>query len=231
MKFNWVTKDGKHYPVRANSINNPATKNNISIGIIRSDDPNKWTLIPNGSANRQSKQFGLPFMEIKRSDGLKLKKEFGLRDDSTRFSRSYIGDISSKGFKEIQSKAVKVYHKDYSRVDAKPEPVASEPEKTQEIPETILEQLKHSRVNGFPFFNYTGINDYVMLGNEAVMLKNIPRNPNKISGVQVSYDHGSDTYNVYFETGKFPRNKRTKGYSDVYVDQLADLISSEMGVK
>ena len=34
MKFNWVTKDGKHYPVRANSINNPATKNNISIGII-----------------------------------------------------------------------------------------------------------------------------------------------------------------------------------------------------
>ena len=70
-----------------------------------------------------------------------------------------------------------------------------------------------------------------MLGNESVRFNDIPKNPKKISNVQVSYDYGSDTYNVYFETGKFPKNKRIKGYSDVYVDQLSDLISSEMGVK
>ena len=101
----------------------------------------------------------------------------------------------------------------------------------QEIPKTILEQLKQSRVGGFPFFNYTGINDYVLVGNEAVMLKNIPKNPNKITGVDIYYDRGRDAYNIYFEKGIFPRNQRVKGYKEVYVDQMAEIIVKEMGVQ
>lgn len=229
MKYTWITKDGKKFPVHNNS-NFADNNKKIYVGIIRSKDPNNWVLIPHGSANSKSKQYGLPFMQIKRVDGLKLKNEFGLRNDSHRYSKSYVGEISENGFKDIQSKALKVHHKDYSKVEDKPK-VEEKQDNTQEIPETILEQLKQSKVNGFPFFKYTGINDYVMLGNESVRFNDIPKNPKKISNVQVSYDYGSDTYNVYFETGKFPKNKRIKGYSDVYVDQLSDLISSEMGVK
>lgn len=100
---------------------------------------------------------------------------------------------------------------------------------TQEIPETILEQLKQSRVNGFPFFAYTGIKGFVLMGNDSLMLKNIPRNPNKITNVTVAYDAGQDLYNVYL----FQKNQATiphKQYDGIFCDQLAEIIARDMGV-
>ena len=95
----------------------------------------------------------------------------------------------------------------------------------QEIPEEILRQLEVSKINGFPFFSYTGIKEYLMYGNEELWLKKIPKNPKGIEVVKVIYDL-TDTYKVIFQ-GKTKRY----GFSDVYVDQLADLIVREMGVK
>ena len=103
-------------------------------------------------------------------------------------------------------------------------------QQTQEIPETILDQLMQSKIHRFPFFAYTGIKGFVMMGNEALKLKDIPRNPNKITGIDIYYDAGHDAYNVYFEKGVFPKNYRFKGYSEVYFDQLAECITKEMGV-
>lgn len=100
---------------------------------------------------------------------------------------------------------------------------------TQEIPEIILDQLKQSKVNGFPFFAYTGINDYNLEGNEILYLKNLPKNPNEITSVQITYDSGMDVYKL----ATFQKNQRTipkQEYPEIYFDQLAEIIVKEMGV-
>lgn len=100
---------------------------------------------------------------------------------------------------------------------------------TQEVPEIILDQLKQSRIHGFPFFAYTGIKEFNLEGEDTLYLKKIPTNPNKITGVQVVYNKGADTYKLY----TFQKNQRViaKGeYPEIYVDQLARIITKELGV-
>lgn len=100
---------------------------------------------------------------------------------------------------------------------------------TQEIPETILDQLMHSKINGMPFFPYTGIKAYNLEGNDTLFLKSIPRNPKAITNIQITYDAGRDSYKLYF----FKKNQRTipdTKYDDIYFDQLAGIIARDMGV-
>jgi len=98
-----------------------------------------------------------------------------------------------------------------------------------EIPEIILDQLIQSKVNGFPFFAYTGIKQYNLEGEDTLYLKNVPSNPNHITSIQVVYDFGMDVYKLY----TFQKNQRdvpfTK-YAEVYFDELAQKIAKDMGV-
>lgn len=98
------------------------------------------------------------------------------------------------------------------------------------VQDTIIEQLRQSRVNGFPFFNYTGIQDFTMEGEDTLMFKNIPRNPNGITNVVIVYDFGQDLYRLH----TFQKDQRTipkNSYDGVFFDQMADLIVEEMGVR
>lgn len=95
-----------------------------------------------------------------------------------------------------------------------------------EIQETILAQLKASKVNGFPFFAYTGIKNFVMMGETELKLI-VPKNPAGLKSVLVVYDYGSDTYRVI---PQLDANFPVKTITDVYCDVLAECIVQEMGV-
>ena len=44
--------------------------------------------------------------------------------------------------------------------------------------QTALDTLVASKVNGFPFFAYTGIKDFVLFGETDLIFNKIPKNPN-----------------------------------------------------
>ncbi len=97
------------------------------------------------------------------------------------------------------------------------------------IQDTIVDQLRASKVNGFPFFAYTGIKDFVMEGEDTIMFKKIPRNPSHITNVVIIYDFGRDSYRIHL----FQKHQRTIPYAsfeDIYFDQMAHLIAEKMGV-
>lgn len=101
---------------------------------------------------------------------------------------------------------------------------------TQEVnsfADEIFNQLKASRVNGFPFFAYTGIKASIF-SEESLYLK-LPKNPSKFKSILVTYDLGSDTYIVSFYTHDDPLKSEDR-HTDIYFDQLAELIVREMGV-
>lgn len=95
-----------------------------------------------------------------------------------------------------------------------------------EIQETILVQLKASKVNGFPFFAYTGIRNFVMMGETELKLS-VPKNPSGLKSVLVVYDYGTDTYTVI---PQLDANFPVKRVEEVYCDMLAETIAREMGV-
>jgi len=95
-----------------------------------------------------------------------------------------------------------------------------------QIPQGMLDELFQSKVRGFPFFSYTGIRDYLLMGNDSLMLKPIPPNPNQISAIQINYDKGADGFHIVFYKG----NDRVETTETLYVGDLADTIVQKMGV-
>ena len=93
-----------------------------------------------------------------------------------------------------------------------------------EVAETILDQLKQSKVNGFPFFAYTGIKKFVLL--EDGLLLRLPKNPKHYEKVEIFYDYGQDLYDVSFYKLSVP----IESVKGVFFDQLAHLIVEKMGV-
>jgi len=89
-----------------------------------------------------------------------------------------------------------------------------------EVAEEIFRQLKASRVNGFPFFAYTGVKPQIF--SETALYLKVPRNPKKISNVLIQYENGSDTYTVIFNG--------SDRHEDIYADGLSEMIVREMGV-
>lgn len=104
----------------------------------------------------------------------------------------------------------------------------SQQETTFEIQETILEQLKASRVNGFPFFAYTGIKRFVMAGETELKL-DMPKNPKGLSHVWIKYNFGTDAYDLSFCKNGF-NFPTVANAQEVYCDMLAEVIAREMGV-
>jgi len=95
-----------------------------------------------------------------------------------------------------------------------------------QIPQGMLDELFQSKVRGFPFFVYTGIKDYLLMGNDSLMLKPIPPNPNQISAIQINYDKGADGFTIDYYVG----NNRVANSEILYVGDLADAIVQKMGV-
>ena len=91
----------------------------------------------------------------------------------------------------------------------------------------IFEQLKASKIHGFPFFAYTGIK-VSEFSDESLYLK-LPKNPSEFKSILVTYDIGSDTYIVSFYTDDVPLKSKDR-HEDIYFDQLAELIVRETGV-
>lgn len=91
----------------------------------------------------------------------------------------------------------------------------------------IFRQLKASKVNGFPFFAYTGIQASIF-SKESLYLK-LPKNPSAFKSILVTYEVGPDTYKVSFYTHDDPL-KEQDIHRDIYADQLSDLIVDQMGV-
>ena len=95
-----------------------------------------------------------------------------------------------------------------------------------QIPQHMLDELLQSKVRGFPFFSYTGINDYLLMGNDSLMLKPIPPNKGGITAILINYNKGEDGFNIVFYKGNDP--VETTG--TLYVGSLADTIIQKMGI-
>lgn len=93
--------------------------------------------------------------------------------------------------------------------------------------EEIFSQLKASKVHGFPFLAYTGIQASIF-SKESLYLK-LPKNPSSFKSILVTYEVGPDTYKVAFYTHDEPL-KEQDIHRDIYADGLAELIVREMGV-
>ncbi len=95
-----------------------------------------------------------------------------------------------------------------------------------QIPQDMLDELYQSKVRGFPFFVYTGIREFVMMGNDSLLLKEIPPNPNKISAIQINYNKGADGFTIDYFVG----NSRVANPQILYVGDLAPAIVDKMGI-
>ena len=95
-----------------------------------------------------------------------------------------------------------------------------------QIPQHMLDELLQSKVRGFPFFAYTGIKDYLLMGNDSLMLKPIPPNPTGITAILINYNKGADGFNLVYYVG----NQAVANPETLYVGDLADAIVQKMGI-
>ncbi len=84
-----------------------AGSTNVPVGIVRHDDQHigkdkVWSLIARGAGYSESENFGLPVIKIRRTDALRLKKKFGLREDKGM----YVGSINLEDFRGIEKSDV-----------------------------------------------------------------------------------------------------------------------------
>jgi hypothetical protein len=94
------------------------------------------------------------------------------------------------------------------------------------VQDTILEQLQAGRVNGFPFFAYTGIKNFVAFGEKELKLS-CPRNPGHVKYIIIAL-LPSDTYRIsFYKKGDFVPFATV---DDVYFDHLVEIIVKKMGV-
>ena len=96
------------------------------------------------------------------------------------------------------------------------------------ITQNTMETLQQSTVNGFPFFAYIGRPQQIFKdGKGGVVLYGMKRNPNSVRKVDIMYNEGADTYSVRFVSN---RGKVKGEYSDIYFEQLSDIIVGKKGL-
>ena len=91
------------------------------------------------------------------------------------------------------------------------------------VAKEIFRQLQASKVNGFPFFAYTGIKSIEKTQNGLTL--HFPKNPSKFCRVDITLND-MDTYDLKFINPK----KSAYEVDDLYWDQLAQVIAMNMGV-
>ena len=109
------------------------------------------------------------------------------------------------------------------RVNKAGESVDNEPKKDYSYVQTLHKQLNQTKINGFPFFAYTGIKPTII--SETDLNLKPPTNPNKVSSINVHYNHGTDEYDVRFQSGK-----KIEQVNGLQWDNLGSVIVERMGV-
>ena len=98
----------------------------------------------------------------------------------------------------------------------------------------MIEELKVSKIRGFPFFAYTGIKriDIRDAGNSIVI--KLPKNPNGLKSALVSYRLGEDTYDLsFYDDPKYDIRYNflvRPDYTSLFVGSLGEIIVERMGV-
>ncbi len=95
----------------------------------------------------------------------------------------------------------------------------------QTIQSEMLAQLNASRLNGFPFFAYSGIKPISKMDKGLVL--QCPRNPAMVKFIEFTLDEGRDTYNLKFYDNK--GNIKTSE-SDIYADMVAGIIGNTLNI-
>ena len=103
----------------------------------------------------------------------------------------------------------------------------SQQTETHLVAKEIFKQLSASKVNGFPFFAYSGIKP--SLFSETALYLKLPKNPSKFKSILVTLNVARDTYDVNFYTHEDPL-KADDRHTDIYSEALVDLIVREMGI-
>ena len=94
----------------------------------------------------------------------------------------------------------------------------------------IFEQLKASKVNGFPFLAYSGAKA-ALFSEESVHLT-LPKNPGNYKSILIIYERASDLYKVmFYDHESIPKQDGDDVHTDVYADSLVDLIVDKMGIR
>ena len=167
------------------------------------------------------------------------RKKFAKMAKSGKFKKSKSAKRTSRTVKTGKMKGwdVEITGTSYAKKSELPQRIPTKPKAVDpkdygtskdihQIPQGMLDELYQSKVRGFPFFVYTGIKDYLLMGNDSLMLKDIPPNPNKISAIQINYDKGADGFTIDYYVG----NNRVADPQILYVGDLADAIVQKMGV-
>ena len=95
-----------------------------------------------------------------------------------------------------------------------------------QVAEIIMSQLKQSKVNGFPFFNYSGAKDFV--GAENFLQFSIP-NKKRVAKIRIVLD-AQDLYNLEFYKKKGFEMIKSKSVDGIFADQMVDIIVKEVGI-
>lgn len=96
------------------------------------------------------------------------------------------------------------------------------------VAEEIMSLLKMSKVNGFPFFMYSGAHEFV--GGDNFLQFRIP-NRKRIAKIRIVLDEAQDLYNLEFykKKGSFEM-KKSKSIDGIFFDQVAEIIVRELGI-
>ncbi|KKM94108.1 hypothetical protein LCGC14_1201590 [marine sediment metagenome] len=95
------------------------------------------------------------------------------------------------------------------------------------VAKEIMSQLKMSKVNGFPFFMYSGAREFV--GGDKFLQFRIP-NRKRIAKIRVVLDEARDLYNLEFYKKKGFEMKKSKSIDGIFFDQMAEIIVRELGI-
>lgn len=98
-----------------------------------------------------------------------------------------------------------------------------------QIVQTIAEQLKASKVHGFPFFLYTGIKVVGRSGENTLVLQ-CPRNPRRIKFIWIKLNV-MDTYDLELWIPKRNGDVEKIQINDIYADMMSEIIVREMGIQ
>ena len=91
--------------------------------------------------------------------------------------------------------------------------------------DVIIDQLTASKVNGFPFWAYTGLKLLRQTDRKIQLIAK--RNPGRVHIVSIQYHYDSDTYILIFAR----KNGVATTHIDVYADVMVNMIIDAMGVR
>ena len=160
------------------------------------------------------------------------RKKFAKMSKAGKFKKVKMGTKDrarqwSTGYKGIQSKKTKSSSNPYKKKNTKlKESDYGTSKDPHQIPQGMLDELYQSKIRGFPFFAYTGIREFVMMGNDSLMLKQIPPNPTGITAIQIIYNKGADGFTMVYFVG----NNRVANPEILFVGDLANAIVQKMGI-